>query len=129
MLSQDLLLQDLDNAVMDKNYLRASKLAFRLKKPGRLLSIVSAILSAPAEPDAAPPGASAQVLTRLVASFNSSEVAQAFQYLRDWNATARHCHCAQALLHALLTTRSTTVCSNLFGTVCLLRNQQRSFSC
>jgi U3 small nucleolar RNA-associated protein 13 len=105
------MMQDLDNAVMDRNYLKASRLAFKLKKPGRMLSIVSTILSTPtAEPNTAQSTASAKLLARLVASFTPDDVAQALQYLRDWNTNARHCHCAQALLQALLTTRKSSVC-------------------
>lgn len=101
-------MQDLDNAVVEKNYLRASRLAFKLQKPGRLLSIVSAVLC---KPDAgeAPSQRSTDTLARLVASFRGDEVAQALSYLRDWNTTARHCHCAQALLHALLARQSPQV--------------------
>ena len=81
---------------MDKNYLKAAQLAFSLKQPGRLLSIVSHILVAE------PRSAGVEPLGRLVRGFSQGQVATALQFICDWNATARHCHAAQALLHALL---------------------------
>ena len=112
--------QDLDNAVVEKNYLRASRLAFKLQKPSRLLSIVAAVLSTPDTGDA-PAQRSTDMLARLVASFRGAEVAQALSYLRDWNTTARHCHCAQALLHALLARHTPQVRTELFQpVVCLV---------
>ena len=97
--------QDLDNAVMDKNYLKAAQLAFRLKQPGRLLGIVTTILA-----DSATSAATAQAtLARLIDGFTPEQIVAALRFICDWNATARHCHAAQALLHALLARTSPSV--------------------
>jgi hypothetical protein len=94
-------LQELDNAIVDMNYLKAAKLAFKLKQPGRLLSIVTRILTTSAT-NTTERASSHATLARLVATFSEEEQAVAFEYMRDWNTSARHCHTAQALLHAML---------------------------
>jgi U3 small nucleolar RNA-associated protein 13 len=102
---------------MDKDYLKAAKLAFRLKQPGRLLSVVNNILTSSQARDAVNSQAdnalavAHSTLARLVAGFSDAEKSFAFECMRDWNTTARHCHCAQALLHAVLANRSPKVCS------------------
>ena len=105
--------QDLDNAIVDKNFLKAAKLAFKLRQPGRLLSVVTSILAAGGD-DADTAGASVTTggqaaLMRLVAAFSAAEKALAFEYMRDWNTSLRHCHAAQALLHAVLASHSPQV--------------------
>lgn len=98
-----------------KNYLKAAKLAFKLRQPGRLLSVVTSILAAdqPMQGGSTPADAVSSsgqaALARLVAGFSMAEKALAFEYMRDWNTSMRHCHAAQALLHAVLTSHSPQV--------------------
>lgn len=85
-----------------RDYLKAARLAFRLRQPGRLLSVVThALAAAAAAPDDG--GASGHVtLRRLAAVLSPAELSLALTYARDWNASSRTSHCAQALLHAIL---------------------------
>lgn len=100
-------MQELDNAVADRNYLKAAKLALKLQQPGRLLSLVCTLLATPAskEPQASSGTMGQAALARLAAGLSEGDRGRALECARDWNTTARHCHAAQALVHALLATQ------------------------
>ncbi|GIM03852.1 hypothetical protein Vretimale_8516 [Volvox reticuliferus] len=116
--------QDLQNALADADFVKAARLAFSLKHPGRLLSIITRAATAAAnlaaEADAMDPrvdtaaaaaaaaaattaaGPLGQVLSGLVAAMSEEDLRTSLEYVRDWNTSSKHCHAAQALLGAVL---------------------------
>jgi len=87
--------QELLNAMHARDFRRAARLAFQVGHPGRLLSVVTAVL-------AQGPAAGTALLGELCAEFSRDDVKTALGWAREWNTSPRHCHAAQALLGALL---------------------------
>ncbi|GLI67244.1 hypothetical protein VaNZ11_011426, partial [Volvox africanus] len=112
--------QDLQNALADADFVKAARLAFSLKHPGRLLSIITraatATVNLAAEADtaiadpgvvstaAAAAGPLGQLLSGLVAAMSDEDLRTSLEYVRDWNTNSKHCHAAQALLGSVLRT-------------------------
>lgn len=92
--------QQLMNALSDRDYLAAARIAFDLKHPGRLLSVVQKILSASGSPRHA-----AQHMRALAAALEPEQLRLALEYSREWNTRARTCHAAQSMLQAVVRSR------------------------
>ncbi|GIL66924.1 hypothetical protein Vafri_20438, partial [Volvox africanus] len=115
--------QDLQNALADADFVKAARLAFSLKHPGRLLSIITRAATATANlaaeavtpmvdsransAAAAAAGPLGQLLSGLVAAMSDEDLRASLEYVRDWNTNSKHCHAAQALLGAVLRAHGT----------------------
>ena len=78
-----------------EDFAGAAALAFELRQPGRLLSVVN-------KAQEKGPAACQRILAQLVADFDGDSLRMSLEYAREWNVNARHCHAAQALLQATL---------------------------
>ena len=78
-----------------EDFAGAAALAFELRQPGRLLSVVN-------KAQEKGPAACQKILAQLVADFDVDSLKMSLEYAREWNTNSRHCHAAQALLQATL---------------------------
>lgn len=100
--------QDLQNAIMLKQHLKAAKLALKLQQPKHLLDIVKAMLHAPQTMPLTHKGYITQ-LAPFAKSLSQADMQNVFAHVRDWNTSPKNCACAQALLGAVLATHSPKV--------------------
>ena len=90
-----------------EDFAGAAALAFELRQPGRLLSVVN-------KAQEKGPAACQKILAQLVAGFDVDSLRMSLEYAREWNTNARHCHAAQALLQATLLQHPPEVCLGRF---------------
>lgn len=90
--------QDLANALKDADHAKAVTLAFEMRHPGRLLAVVRQVLER-GQHDGS------RALESLAAAMRVDDVQPCLEYCREWNANAKNCHAAQAMLQAVLHTR------------------------
>ncbi|GMH45250.1 hypothetical protein BSKO_13207 [Bryopsis sp. KO-2023] len=86
--------QKLANALQAKDYEVASKLAFQLEQPRRLLAVLKKTCGSDSENE--------KVLSALVEKLEGAEIKKCLEYIRDWNTNSKNCHEAQFLLRAVL---------------------------
>ncbi|XP_047980468.1 transducin beta-like protein 3 [Salvia hispanica] len=86
--------QDLENAVLDRDYTRAVRLAFELRKPHKLFELFSEVIRKP--------NADVQI-EKALRPFDKEEVRLLLEYVREWNTKPKLCHIAQFVLHRLFT--------------------------
>jgi Utp13 specific WD40 associated domain len=87
--------------LQSKDYAAAAALAFEMRQPRRLLSVVDAVLSTGSGNGAAAPGASAELLESLVASWDKWVLNSRFALLRgDCDASA--CSCCNCIMLAFV---------------------------
>ena len=111
--------QDLENAVLDRDYTRAVRLAFELRKPHKLFELFSEVIrwndrfcsilicylrymSILAPPSNRKPNADVQI-EKALRPFDKEEVRLLLEYVREWNTKPKLCHIAQFVLHRLFT--------------------------
>ena len=95
------------SCMQGKDYTSAAQLAFELKQPGRLLSVVNKACEAG-------PARAQQILTKVVGELTEQEIKLCLEYIRDWNTNSRHCSVAQAMLQAILVKHSPQVPGSRF---------------
>eukprot|EP00892_Ulva_mutabilis_P006443 jgi/Ulvmu1/4170/UM019_0149.1 len=92
--------QILDNAVMAKQWVEAAKRAIRLQKPAKLLLVTHEILKLKVK-------SPTDVLDfcLITRDLRIDDLRTLLMYIRDYNTSPKHFHCAHALLHAVLMSR------------------------
>uniref|UniRef100_A0A7S3UF63 U3 small nucleolar RNA-associated protein 13 C-terminal domain-containing protein n=1 Tax=Picocystis salinarum TaxID=88271 RepID=A0A7S3UF63_9CHLO len=90
--------QELSNALKQRRFDAAAKIAFELDRPHNLLSVCTELLSMEDEP--------LQLLTPLVCDWSGDKLAKALEFVRDWTTNKRHCHIGQKVFQAILQTKS-----------------------
>ncbi|KAL1539855.1 transducin beta-like protein 3 [Salvia divinorum] len=84
--------QDLENAVLDRDYTRAVRLAFELRRPHKLFELFSEV--------SRKPNADVQI-EKALHPFEKEEICLLLEYVREWNTKPKLCHIAQFVLHQL----------------------------
>lgn len=105
--------QELSNALFDRNWLKASTLAFEMNRPGKLLSIVNQAQEHSVE-------MGQKILEKVAKSLNDEQLKLCLHYCREWNANAKTCYAAQSMLHAVLCVHPPETISKLPGCNSLL---------
>ncbi|XP_031502912.1 protein TORMOZ EMBRYO DEFECTIVE [Nymphaea colorata] len=115
--------QDLENAVLDADYLKAIRLAFELRKPHRLFNLFSDICSK---------GHAENQILKALHAFGKEELRQLIEYIREWNTKPKLCHVAQFVLFQIFNVLSPTEIIEIKGIGELLEGlvsySQRHFS-
>ncbi|CAN6486533.1 unnamed protein product [Victoria cruziana] len=81
--------QELENAVIDADYLKAIRLAFELRRPHRLFNLFSDICSK---------RHAENQTSKALHAFGKEELRQLIEYIREWNTKPKLCHVAQFVL-------------------------------
>ncbi|GAB4820492.1 hypothetical protein N2152v2_007538 [Parachlorella kessleri] len=87
--------QDLLNALQDDDFERAAALAFEMRQPGRLLTVLKKAFDRG-------PEESQRILARLANGMGPDDLRQCMEFCREWNTSAKTSYAAQAMLHAIL---------------------------
>eukprot|EP01025_Chloroclados_australasicus_P056858 TRINITY_DN7072_c0_g1_i1.p2 TRINITY_DN7072_c0_g1~~TRINITY_DN7072_c0_g1_i1.p2 ORF type:complete len:430 (-),score=64.88 TRINITY_DN7072_c0_g1_i1:530-1741(-) len=93
--------QNLENALLDQEFLKAAQIAFELDQPGRFLRVIQQIQSnyqLQQERD--------EMFNTLVRRFADEQIAQCLRYVREWNVSGKLCHEAQEMLGAIFRTKN-----------------------
>jgi U3 small nucleolar RNA-associated protein 13 len=85
--------QELSNALMDTNWVKAVKLAFTLQRPLKLFSVFTDLLRTQ--------GGDVQ-LCEILQSLEKEHRQLLLEYIRDWNMKPKSCHIAQRVLFDVL---------------------------
>ncbi|XP_027180585.1 transducin beta-like protein 3 isoform X1 [Coffea eugenioides] len=115
--------QDLENAVMDADYIRAIQLAFELRRPHKLFELFGEIYRK---------GSADVQIEKALRCLNKEEFAQLLEYVREWNTKPKLCHVAQFVLFKIFSILSPTDIAEIRGIGELLEGlipySQRHFS-
>ncbi|KAH6766626.1 Transducin family protein / WD-40 repeat family protein [Perilla frutescens var. hirtella] len=82
--------QDLENAVLDRDYTKAVRLAFELRRPHKLFELFSEISR---KSDAN------HHIEKAILAFDTEEIRFLLEYIREWNTKPKLCHVAQFVLY------------------------------
>lgn len=82
--------QDLENAVLDRDYTKAVRLAFELRRPHKLFELFSEV-SRKADADLH--------IEKALRAFDIEEIRFLLEYIREWNTKPKLCHVAQYVLY------------------------------
>ena len=105
--------QQLSNAMHSRDWKKAAGLAFEMRHPGKLLTVVNAAF----EGDQ---GTGEAILRSVVADLDAERLRQCLEYCREWNTNGRTCFAAQATLGAVLRTHTPAELTAIPGVVGLL---------
>lgn len=115
--------QELENAVVDADYVKAIRLAFELRRPHKLFELFSDLCRKP--------GAEDQV-SKALQELDKDEISKLLEYIREWNTKPKFCHVSQLVLSQLFTMLSPTEIIKIKGIGELLEGlipySQRHFS-
>lgn len=115
--------QELENAVMDADFIRAIQLAFELRRPHKLFELFAEICRK---------GSADVQIEKALRGLNKEEFAQLLEYVREWNTKPKLCHVAQFVLFQIFSILSPTDIAEIRGIGELLEGlipySQRHFS-
>lgn len=87
--------QQLSNAMHSRDWKKAASLAFEMRHPGKLLTVVNAAFQGDQATGEA-------ILRSVVEDLDAERLRQCLEYCREWNTNGRTCFAAQAMLGAVL---------------------------
>ena len=105
--------QQLSNAMHGRQWKKAAALAFEMRHPGKLLTVVNTAYEGGAQ-------VGEQILRTVVADLDQDRLKQCLEYCREWNTNGRTCFAAQVTLGAVLRTHSPAVLAAIPGVAALL---------
>ena len=88
--------QELENAVYDRKWEQAARLAINMGRPGQLLNVVKRAIEGSDDATAN------SILHDVARSLDANQIKKSLEYCREWNTHSKNCSSAQALLHAIL---------------------------
>ncbi|KAL8159910.1 hypothetical protein V2J09_001447 [Rumex salicifolius] len=86
--------QELENAVLDADYVKAIRLAFELRRPHKLFELLS---------DLCRKNEAEDQVSKALQELDKDEISKLLEYIREWNTKPKFCHVSQLVLSQLFT--------------------------